>query len=542
MAYPPTPTLAAAAVPVPKAFTGNHDPATGGTLTSPSWTTGNTMDEDGLNERATRSDLIARYGGGCWGVIPKEDGLGLNLSTTSGLTLNIAAGTAMMDGPVRYAGGSVTLTDNISRVYIYLSQAGAIVQVNASLTPPAGAHVFLGSCVTNSPSGSITGIDFSGVMYFNGGLAHRFTTDATVPGDAASLPNNLCFRHYGASDVWFFNGDQYWHESSGSSGTLAIADGGTGATTAQGARTSLGLQQQGHLDVDVAGATNLVAADIMAVSSIRLVDDGVSSHTTVSFPSMGLTDGSIWTIKNATGEGITLNRSGGSNALFMQDAHTKTVVVFASDVWEVGRGLPNYLSSADQVISDPTTLSSWAQVEADYVEWLPQDNPTLLSYPASLDVKGRIQVIQNGSTTDGLNVSTDGISASDDAAATYLLPGAFYPFVVELNGNFTPLITRARTRSRVEQFPSDGNHTASQAAWLASTIEATSAGALTATRDLILPLLADTEWFIANLTTGGQSIRAIGASGTGITIANGACARVRCNGTNFRRLTGDATY
>jgi hypothetical protein len=63
-------------------------------------------------------------------------------------------------------------------------------------------------------------------------------------------------------------------------------------------------------------------------------------------------------------------------------------------------------------------------------------------------------------------------------------------------------------------------------------------------RDLIPPVV-EKLYTISNQTTGGYSIRVIGASGTGVTIPNGVTALVYCNGTNFYSglsgTTGDFT-
>lgn len=73
----------------------------------------------------------------------------------------------------------------------------------------------------------------------------------------------------------------------------------------------------------------------------------------------------------------------------------------------------------------------------------------------------------------------------------------------------------------------------------------TSSGSLTATRDLIIPNnQAGTApiqklYIVKNGTTGSQSIRVIGASGTGFTIPNGVTAMVYSNGTN---VVDVATY
>ena len=59
----------------------------------------------------------------------------------------------------------------------------------------------------------------------------------------------------------------------------------------------------------------------------------------------------------------------------------------------------------------------------------------------------------------------------------------------------------------------------------------TSTGALTATRDLIVPSI-DKPYIIENNTTGAQSIRVKTAAGTGITVPNGKTAMVYANSTN----------
>ena len=59
----------------------------------------------------------------------------------------------------------------------------------------------------------------------------------------------------------------------------------------------------------------------------------------------------------------------------------------------------------------------------------------------------------------------------------------------------------------------------------------TSTGALTATRDLIVPSI-DKPYIIENNTTGAQSIRVKTAAGTGVTVPNGKTAMVYANSTN----------
>lgn len=90
-------------------------------------------------------------------------------------------------------------------------------------------------------------------------------------------------------------------------------------------------------------------------------------------------------------------------------------------------------------------------------------------------------------------------------------------------------------------FGSDANKTLTAAEYSASFLEFGAGGtALTATRDVILPLTPQGRWWdVKNSSNGGQSLRFIGASGTGITVATGKVARVLADGTNVIRLTAD---
>lgn len=78
-------------------------------------------------------------------------------------------------------------------------------------------------------------------------------------------------------------------------------------------------------------------------------------------------------------------------------------------------------------------------------------------------------------------------------------------------------------------FPSDANYTPT-AATVTEAFHLTVTGTLTATRNLVLPKIQK-EWVVRNGT--GQSIVAIGSTGTGVTITAGNYKRVLFDGTNF---------
>lgn len=81
----------------------------------------------------------------------------------------------------------------------------------------------------------------------------------------------------------------------------------------------------------------------------------------------------------------------------------------------------------------------------------------------------------------------------------------------------------------------DANTTLTQAE--ATPAVLTFTGTLTNTRDIVVPLVGKRQWTVYNGT--GQSLRFIGASGTGITVATVKHAIVRSDGTNIVRVMAD---
>ena len=87
-------------------------------------------------------------------------------------------------------------------------------------------------------------------------------------------------------------------------------------------------------------------------------------------------------------------------------------------------------------------------------------------------------------------------------------------------------------------FATDANHTMTYPEMSGSSgfILVTSSTALSATRNLVAPLVKGFTWAIENSTAGSHSIQVIGATGTGVTIANGYTLTVYCDGTNYVTL------
>lgn len=94
-----------------------------------------------------------------------------------------------------------------------------------------------------------------------------------------------------------------------------------------------------------------------------------------------------------------------------------------------------------------------------------------------------------------------------------------------------------QTRLLTKAFPSDANYTLTQPETDVDVISIT-AGVITTTRDFIVPITFPKSWVVMNNTA--QSVRIIGATGTGITIATTKSAIVMADGTNVVRITADA--
>ncbi len=86
--------------------------------------------------------------------------------------------------------------------------------------------------------------------------------------------------------------------------------------------------------------------------------------------------------------------------------------------------------------------------------------------------------------------------------------------------------------------PSDADYTLNAVQSVQKTIVLNSASPLTATRNVIAPLVPGQEYDVENATSGGQNITLIGPSGTGVTIANGKSASVFSDGVNYIGSSG----
>ena len=162
-------------------------------------------------------------------------------------------------------------------------------------------------------------------------------------------------------------------------------------------------------------------------------------------------------------------------------------------------------------------------------------------------INGVLTTIANGTVTLTASVTNYvGLSQAGTVVNTATTPNPLHiPLYTVVTGASTiTSYTDTRTAKNLDrqmhgstsQALTTANVTLTQAQAMCDTLVVT--GALTASRDLIVPLIRR-RWTIKHDGT-AFGVRIIGASGTGITVGVAKVAIVECDGTNVFRVTADA--
>jgi hypothetical protein len=146
-----------------------------------------------LNKMLSALVLAGMYGGNGFGIIS-----GYLPTAGTGLTLNVASGSAVIGAPVQMGAQTITLTDNATN-YVWLKADGTLYKTT-SIAVPSGNVTYIGRAVT--VSGSITDVDTSGVVYLIGGLRIRYTADVGKPGDSPSSGTIFLTRTLDGDYLW----------------------------------------------------------------------------------------------------------------------------------------------------------------------------------------------------------------------------------------------------------------------------------------------------------------------------------------------------
>jgi len=104
---------------------------------------------------------------------------------------------------------------------------------------------------------------------------------------------------------------------------------------------------------------------------------------------------------------------------------------------------------------------------------------------------------------------------------------------VRIRGAYNPLRLAVATFA----FPSDANYTLTADRYRCPVLSVT-AGVISTGRSIFLPLTAEAVYLVTNNTA--QTVTFIGATGTGVAVATTKSAWIRCDGTNYIRMTADA--
>jgi hypothetical protein len=220
-----------------------------------------------------------------------------------------------------------------------------------------------------------------------------------------------------------------------------------------------------------------------------------------------------------------------------------------------------YLSPTGQFTLSSISTTSPLQITPAILEWLSStSSPTLTQItPAGTGAtNGQTLsiVAQAGQNQTGANnnnnggnlllssgaAGTGGSGAAGSAGNVILATGGTNQVVVSpssttLTGSLLWASGSTPTQGYVSVAMTDANYTPTSSQYNSSTMAFT--GALTATRQVILPLVAGTKWTVYNNTSGGQSLTFIGSTGTGFTIPNGETGIVWTDGSNFYGTYGN---
>ena len=261
-----------------------------------------------ITRNAARVDLLASIGGAGNYAVAK----GLTLSSGAGLVVNVAAGIALMDGPVELsAPTALAVPDNTARVFIWLLRSPANVQPTLAYTTtaaalPASPAVLLGAVTTSG--GALTALDTSGVMRIKGGQAVRATADAGAPTDTP--PADACFLALTAFGAFLWTGTAYVYlpPASQVETTITLPAQGVTLTPGENARIGVDFSGLGQFANTSYGVSVACSDPTIIVSENKGPKTRSKAFLTLYEPGMG--SGAAFTLTvTLTGKGYAANPS-----------------------------------------------------------------------------------------------------------------------------------------------------------------------------------------------------------------------------------------
>lgn len=261
------------------------------------------------------------------------------------------------------------------------------------------------------------------------------------------------------------------------------------------------------------------------------------SLTSLSSPIVLTTDEAARAVHEYTGtltgnvevhvpDALVSANGGGSEWVVYNNTSGGYTITFRSPTY-VGLDVPTGLRDHFYATGSAIRIAKSSYTNATHTHQSTAQGGTL---DAAAIAAGTLAVARGGTasgTAAGARSSLGAAASGANADITSLtgLTGA-------ITGNAQPL-----TGSKGTQAMADANQTPAAAVYQHRYLEVT--GALTANRDLVLPNVANAGWVLINSCTGAYSVQVKVSGQTGIAIANGKTAMVRCDGTDIKRVTAD---
>ena len=223
----------------------------------------------------------------------------VKVATTANITLS---GTQTIDGVAISADERVLVKDQstASQNGIYLCKSGSWARADdmAASSDAAGAFAFIEQGSTYADVGFVCSTDKGSAVVGTNNLAFtQFSGVATVTaGDGLDKSGNELSLDLKANGGLVIESTEACVDLSASSitGTLAVGDGGTGATSASAARTALGLAIGSNVqayDADLDTLSGCQSGAASAIAALTSTEVGILDGATVTTSELNILDG-----------------------------------------------------------------------------------------------------------------------------------------------------------------------------------------------------------------------------------------------------------